>query len=267
MMWLTAGLLFARAVVVEGLIVEVRPAESTVVISHKEIPGVMPAMAMPLKVRNAAELRALRRGMMVTVEMNGGEARRIRVNKARNAIEEDGKQVLLAPPKDAIAQGAQVPDLNFTDHAGVGRHIEEYRGAVVAIQFLYTRCPMAEVCPRLAATFARLQRRFADRKDLVLLSITLDPKHDTPPVLSRYAETWRAGERWRFLTGSEAQIKAAANCFGLVYWPEEGVITHTSSIALIGRSGHLEALVEGLSFTAAQLEDLIANEMQRGASR
>ena len=60
-------------------------------------------------------------------------------------------------------------------------HLSDFRGKVVAVDFIYTRCPLPDVCPRLSADFARLQSRFTG-KDLVLLSITIDPRYDTSEV-------------------------------------------------------------------------------------
>jgi protein SCO1/2 len=266
------GLMVCAAVVcaagstsLDGLVLAVDIEQQRMIVSHKEIPGVMPAMAMPVRVAGK-KLRELRPGMSVRFELvtSGGksEARHLTILRADNSIEQDGKRVPLAAPSGKLAIGQEPPELPLMDQRGRPFLWNELRGKVVAVQFLYTRCPMPEVCPRLAATFAALQRRFAMRmgKDVELVSITLDPVHDTAAELSRYAEIWRGGGHWRFLTGSEEQIKAAAASFGLVYWPEEGVITHTSTVGILGRDGKLAALVEGLSFTARQLGDLIESE-------
>jgi protein SCO1/2 len=143
-------------------------------------------------------------------------------------------------------------------------------GKLVAINFIYTRCPLPEVCPRLAAAFASLQRRF--RSDIpdqfVLLSITLDPEFDTPEVLHRYAASVGARrDGWRFLTGSRRQIDEIARRFGLIHWPEEGVIVHTSVTALIGRDGRLLAFVEGSNYRLEQLADLVAHYLKEVAGR
>ena len=131
------------------------------------------------------------------------------------------------------------------------------KGKMVAINFIYTRCPLPEVCPRLAAQFARLQKRFAG-SEVVLLSVTLDPQYDTVPVLDEYAKRWRAdGQTWRMLTGDLAEVAAVAARFGMVYWPEQGLLTHTSMTGVIDRQGQLRAIVEGSSYQAQQLGDLI----------
>jgi protein SCO1/2 len=109
-----------------------------------------------------------------------------------------------------------------------------------------------------------MQSRFADKigKDLALLSITIDPQYDTPAVLLGYAKIWGAAAGWRFLTGSGPEIEKVARRFGMVYWPEQGLITHTSEMGVISRDGRLAAKISGSCYLAGQLGDLIARELE-----
>jgi protein SCO1/2 len=143
--------------------------------------------------------------------------------------------------------------------------LSDFRGRIVAVNFIYTRCPLPDVCPRLSANFAVLQRRFSRQagKELVLLSITIDPQFDTPAILREYAVRWGArSEVWRFLSGSAPEIQRVAGNFGLVYWPDEGSIGHNSTTSIVGRDGHLAAIVEGSSFRVDQLGDLISRQLE-----
>jgi protein SCO1/2 len=126
---------------------------------------------------------------------------------------------------------------------------------------------LPDVCPRLAANFAVLQRRFASNlgKDLMLLSVTVDPAYDAPPVLAAYARRWRADPNgWLFLTGDVAPLAAQ---LGEVYWTDEGSIGHNSMTSIIGRDGRLRAVVDGAAYRVDQLEHLIMRSLQaeRGA--
>jgi protein SCO1/2 len=89
----------------------------------------------------------------------------------------------------------------------------------------------------------------------------LDPEYDTPEVLSDYAHRWRASPNWLFLTGPPQSIRGVAERYGVIYWPEEGVLTHTSATAVINKDGHLAALLEGSSYTSQQLLDLVAGSL------
>jgi protein SCO1/2 len=95
-------------------------------------------------------------------------------------------------------------------------------------------------------------------RDLVLLTISFDPQYDTPAVLAEYAASQRAGgPGWHFLTGDAASVERVCNAFGIQYWPEEGMITHSLQTAVIDREGKLAATVEGKEFTPRQLGDLV----------
>lgn len=79
-------------------------------------------------------------------------------------------------------------------------------GKIAVINFVYTTC--TTVCPVTSATFAQLQREMGGRlgKDVVLVSITVDPVRDSPARLEQYAQTHDAGEHWLWLTGSKSAV-------------------------------------------------------------
>lgn len=252
------------------MILGVDPAQQTVVISHRDIPHYMPAMSMPFRVRTAAELAGLAPGAqiegMLVVHKSSAYIQHLRRIGGNSVIEDQGDRIVLPNNPDRVSLGATMPDFTLVDQLSQPVHLNDFRGRVVAVDFIYTRCPLPDVCPRLSASFARLQTRFRERigKELILLSITIDPQYDTPQVLLGYAKIWNARpEGWRFLTGPDAEIEVVARRFGMNYWPEEGVITHTSQTAVIDRTGRLAAQVHGSSFTPGQLGDLIEKELEK----
>lgn len=247
---------------VDGLLLDVDVTTRTILVSHRPIAGFMPAMTMPLRVQNARELVPLYRGARVTFELvvSGTESYARKVRKVR------GDAVEFGTPREAVAIGDRVPNFELTAHDGGAVRLADFAGKLVAVNFIYTRCPLPNVCPRLAANFAVLQRRFRERldRDLILLSITLDPQYDTPRVLAQYAKQWQTMPGWCFLTGSTGAIERVARSLGVLYWPEDGILAHTSMTALIGRDGRLRASVEGSSYRADQLAELVARELDEG---
>jgi protein SCO1/2 len=251
----------ARHYRAQGIVLAVDPANQTVTISHRAIPGYMEAMAMPFHVEASAELGQLRPGarvdFQVRVSRQGTLARHLRL------LQSAPGDFPVPQAEGKINIGEPMPDFTLTAQDGRSVKLSSFRGQLVAVDFIYTRCPLPDVCPRLSANFARLQKRFAAR--LVLLSITLDPEYDTPAVLTDYAQRWSADPAtWVFLTGSAEAVRQTAGRFGVVYWPEEGTLTHTSSTAIIDRAGRLAALVEGSSFTSQQLIDLVQAQLGAG---
>lgn len=101
-----------------------------------------------------------------------------------------------------------VPDFALTERSGRRITRDDLRGRVWVADFIYTEC--RETCPTQSLEFAQLQREFAGAADLRLVSVTVDPAHDTPAVLRRYAERYRAGEGWWFLTGDKRDVYCLA---------------------------------------------------------
>ena len=209
---------------------------------------------MPFRAEAARELDPLTPGSRIQFELkvrrSAATVSHIRVQQLATG------DVPIPRAQDRVAVGETMPDFTLTAQDGRAVRLSDYRGQLVAMDFIYTRCPLPDVCPRLSANFARLQKRLGSR--VALLSVTLDPEYDTPAVLSEYAQRWQADPKiWRFLTGQPGDVEKVAGRFGVVYWPEENAITHTSSTAVIDRAGKLAALVEGSAFTSQQLLDLV----------
>ena len=251
-----ASLAFGKTYPVDGVVVAVDPVARTLLVSHRPIAGYMGAMTMPFRAGDAGELRGLHAGMRITFELVvGGKssvARRIRATGLPDEA--------VRPPKERLAIGAAVPGAALIDETGKQVRLTDFLGKVVAVDFIYTRCPLPDVCPRLSANFAAIQKRFAGR-DVVLVSITVDADYDTPEVLAEYARRWgaRAGV-WKFLTGDAGKVAAL---LGEVYWTDEGSIGHNSSTVVVGRDGRLAAILEGSGWRVDQLAGLLRHELEK----
>ena len=246
----------------QGMILAVDPARRQIVISHDRIDGLMPAMTMPFTASPAVALTALKPGMRVTfrLDVSKSATRLVRVTAAKSKPATD---VPIAPAPDAVKPGLAVPDFTLVNQHGAPTRLSDSRGRVTVVDFIYTRCPLPEVCPRLSANFARLGRRFAGQA-VSLVSITLDPQYDTPGILARYAKRWSAKpEQWNFLTGPLEDIQRIAVSLGMAFWPEDGSITHTTRTVVIDKQGRLAAAVEGSSYIVDQLGDLIAHYLEK----
>lgn len=247
---------------------QVDPASSSLTVSHDAIPGYMDAMVMPFHVADPAMLADVRRGDRVGF--------RITVRKRRTTV--DRLTLLSAKPTDAqalqspavprlVALGQLVPDFTLTDHRGRPIALASLRGKVVVVTFVYTRCPLPDYCPRAIANLRAVAERFADRlgEDLALLTITFDPKYDTPEQLAAYARVHKAdGRGWHFLTGTAEETARVCSIFGIEFWPDQGLITHTFQTAVIDRDGRVAATVEGRDYTSRQLGDLLAAFFEQG---
>ena len=102
----------------------------------------------------------------------------------------------------------EVPAFQLTDERGQPFTEQALRGHVTIVSFIFTRCP--NLCPLTSSRMKNLQEKTFDVGDKVkLVSFSLDPAYDTPPVLAAYARRYGADPtRWRFVTGPEATIHA-----------------------------------------------------------
>jgi protein SCO1/2 len=255
-----------------GLVLKVDSANKSIVVSCNAIPGFMEAMTMRLEVADAKELSNLSPGTMIefnlVVDASSSRAESIRVHSYQG-LEPDPlaarRLKLLDRASRTIASkpvsiGEVVPDFTLTGQDGHQVALSKFKGKVVALDFVYTRCALPNFCFRSANNFGNLQRRFHDHmaKDLVLLTITFDPVHDSPDVMQKYARTWKADSNaWHFLTGPEGDVRRVCDLFGEDYFPDEALMDHSLHTAIIDRRGRLAANLEGNEFTSTQLGDLV----------
>ena len=256
---------------VTGIVLNVDRSRNTFTASIQAIPGFMPAMVMPFEVHQSKELDGLAAGTTVefalVVDRTSSHAERIRVVRYQST-EQDPlaanrlkllTQIAGAAPRKMLARGETVPDFTLTNQKRRPVSLSDLRGKVVAINFIYTSCPLPNFCLRIANNFGVLQKRFRARlgRDLVLLTITFDPVHDTPEVLAQYASRWTADPAtWHFLTGPVGDVQRVCHLFGVDAFPDEGLMSHSLHTAIVDRQGKLVANVEGNQFTADQLGDL-----------
>jgi len=179
---------------------------------------------------------------------------------ADDAAQSNPRHFKEVPPRELI-QKWHLPNVELITQDGKKVHFYDdlVKDKVVAINFIYTSCALPNFCLRIANNFGVLQKRFKARlgRDLVLLTVTFDPVHDTPEVLAHYASRWNADPAaWRFLTGSAPDVQRVCHLFGVDVFPDEGLINHSLHTAIINRVGEMVANIEGNRFTAGQLGDL-----------
>jgi len=262
-----------------GLVLGVDKQHRIVTVSCESIPGHMDAMIMPIEVRDAKELDGLTRGAMIefslVVEKENSYAEAVHIKSfesleadplsARRLRLLDGVMDPSLSPDHVLKVGQSAPDFSLFDQNRERVTLSQFAGKVVAITFVYTRCPFPNFCFRLTNNFARLQKRFAGEmgRELILLTITMDPVHDQPEALAKYGRTWNIDPKgWHLLTGPPADVQKFCNRFGVAFYPDEGQLIHSLHTLILDRQGKLVANLEGNEFTAEELGDLVENVMK-----
>jgi protein SCO1 len=101
-----------------------------------------------------------------------------------------------------------VPDVALADQTGAALRTADLAGRVLVANFIFTRCPT--VCPVTSLKMKRLGERLAGEPGVGLVSVSVDPEHDTPAVLREFAARYGADPaRWRFLTGEPGAVRRA----------------------------------------------------------
>lgn len=235
----------ARRYELKGTVVSVDPQQQVVVISHDEIVGYMEAMTMPFTLKQQWAYNVLTRGdhVQATLVVSGDrswlEQLVITQKSETTAGASDASQLtdLGAKPGDDL------PEFSLVNQDARPIRLSHYRGKALVLTFIYTRCPLPDLCPKMTKNFAEIHLALRQKPELYehthLLSISFDYAYDTPQVLRAYGaavigngapETFA---QWEFATGSAPEVQAVAKFFGLVYLPEAGQIIHSLRTAVI----------------------------------
>jgi len=173
---------------------------------------------------------------------------------------------------EALPRIGRAPAFTLTTQDGARLSLDELRGKVTAVTFIYASC--GDTCPLLTAKMAVLQTRlgadFGER--VVFVSITVDPQRDTPAALKQYAQGHGADLRgWVFLTGTPAEIRAVAQGYGVYYKKSaRGDVDHTFLTSLIDSRGTLRVQYLGVRFDPDEmlrdLQSLMREQRAMGAA-
>ena len=260
-----------------GMVLKVDASQKSVVISHDAVSGVMPAMTMPFEVRDVKELNGLVPGAIVSFTLvltkDVGYIERVKTIRYQS-VEQDPISArrlrllanLTGGDRKTLNIGQAVPDFTLINQSRQRVSLGQFKGKVVGVNFIYTSCVLPQFCYRVANHFGVVRDRFKDRmgKDLVLLTITFDPARDTPDVLAQYAKQWKADAKtWHFMTGNSADVEKVCGLFGVDFFADEGLMSHSVRTAVIDRQGVLVANIEGNRYTAAQLGDLVDTALRQ----
>ncbi len=104
---------------------------------------------------------------------------------------------------------SKFPNVPLITHEGkVVRFYDDLiKNKTVMINFMYASC--MDICPGMTANLKQVHKEFGDRigRDIFMYSITLQPEHDTEAVLKSYAQVFKTGPGWTFLTGRKSDIE------------------------------------------------------------
>lgn len=137
------------------------------------------------------------------------------------------------PVADAVAS-----DFALRDQNGRVVRLSAQQGKVVLLTFLYTNCP--DVCPLIASNLAIVLHRLsqAQRQDVRVLAVSVDPAHDTRSAVRRFIAEHRLPSQFHYLIGSADELKPVWQAYNLLVDVKSvELVSHTTYVLLIDRRG------------------------------
>jgi protein SCO1 len=251
----------------KGKVVSVDKAKNKATISHDEITGYMDAMTMEFPIKDTWAMDELAPGSEVRAELVVDKGDYYLEKLAIVALPNPNQTPPPATDKaGGTVEGADLPDFKLTNQDGKRIAMSDFRGKTLAITFIYTRCPIPNYCPLMSIRFSEMAMNLLkdpELKDKVrLLSITFDPKNDTPQVLKNYGAGYYNKDTkpdftlWQLATGSEDDIKKVADFFGLYYQADPGdekVINHSLRTIVVDPQGKVKKVFSGNEWSNVEL--------------
>lgn len=246
-----------------GTVVSIDRAHQQVIVSHEDVPGLMDGMTMSFTLREDSAYDVMRAGDRIeaTLVVDGGrswlEAPII------SHAEADAQPMSPSDTAREPEPGEEVPNFALTNQDGRRIELRDFRGRVLLVTFIYTRCPLPDYCTLMSTNFAAVNRALQQSLELApkvhLLSVSFDTDYDTPKVLRSYGAAHTGNysaekfERWEFATGKPEEIERMAKFFGLVYDRQGEQIVHSLRTAVIAPDGKLYKLYRGNEWKPEEL--------------
>jgi len=247
---------------IRGVVVSTDAAKGAVTLDSEAIPGYMEAMIMPYSLRNPGIISELHPGDTITADLFTSDSE----SALDNIVIVGQAKADYKPPVayKPLNPGDPVPDFKFLNQSNKLIHISQFRGQVLLVTFIYTRCPLADYCPRMSRNFARLDQLLATDFDLYskthLLSVSFDPTYDTPTVLRSYGSAYTGRYmdekflHWDFAAPPQKELPNVLKFFLVGTTPEKDrTITHSLSTIVIDPNGKIYKWYPTNDWTPEQL--------------
>ncbi len=250
----------------QGRVVAVDSGSREITVAHEDIPGLMQGMTMPFQVAHGEDwiFGKIAPGDNIHATLvisDHAELQDISFTKTSDT-ENDGTSKVRIPQAGDI-----VPDFTFVNQSGKAAHLSQFRGKPLLLTFIYTRCPVPDFCLLMSNNFSEVLRELqatSSFEKTQLMSISIDPEYDRPPVLRGYGKRYVGSvdpnfQHWQFVTGTPQEIRSAADFFGLSYNQNRGQIVHTLRTVLIGADGKIVKVYSGNQWKPSEVaRDFVA---------
>lgn len=252
----------------KGTIVSVDKTGKKVAVDHEEIPGYMSKMTMDFPVKDEVILNDLKPGSLITAVLvvDNPNGKFWLENIVTTSAPGPGDKPL--PVKEeAAAIGKPMIDFSLIDQDNNPISLKDFAGKSWAVTFIYSECPLPDFCIAMSKHFSDAANKIAENDDLTentrLLSVSFDPKRDTPERLKSYGLGYLGKDSkaadfkiWKLAAGKDEEIRKIADFFGLRYEVDEKDNTqfnHSLRTAVISADGKVKKVFSGNNWTVDEL--------------
>jgi protein SCO1 len=233
---------------VRGVVVSTDATKGELTLDTEAIPGFMDAMTMPYTLKNPGIISELHPGDTVTATLFASDTSDV---LDQIVIVGQAKADYVPPVQyKPLTPGEAVPDFKFLNQSGKLIRLSQFRGKVLLVTFIYTRCPLATFCPRMSRNFAEIDKTLATDPALYqkthLLSVSFDPDYDTPAVLRSYGGAYTGNytretfAHWDFAAPPKKELPQVLQFFLVGVTPGENhTLTHSLSTIVLTPDGKI----------------------------
>ena len=228
---------------------------SHVTLAGDNVPGFMDAMTMSYKLKDPSAVSELHPGDRITATILADKEpdgfHNVQLDDI--VIIAQGRADYLPPVHYHVpTPGDVVPNFKLLNQSDRTIDFAQFKGKVLLITFIYTRCPLPDFCVRMSRNFAEIDKALAKDPALYaqthLISISFDPTYDTPKVLRSYGGAYtglytkETFKHWDFAAPSKKELPAITQFFNVgITAGNSKTLTHSLSTVLIGKDGKVIA--------------------------
>lgn len=140
-----------------------------------------------------------------------------------------------------------IPPFSYVDQDSTVITNDVLAGKAYVADFFFTSCPT--ICPKVKQQMLRLQDQFNNPEALQFLSLSIDYRRDSVPVLSRYADKLGiSSDQWHLVQLQKEQVDKVANQYFNIAFEDDdapGGFDHSGRLILIDKNGHVRAHCNG----------------------
>lgn len=249
-----------------GRVISKQSATQQLIIDNDDIPGFMAAMTMPYAVKDPDGFQRVQPADVIRADVIVEQPGKFWLEHLTVIGKASSRATVEGPAPQVLMIGDRVPDVPMVNQDGKTLHFAQFKGKFLLLTLVYTRCPFPDYCPLLSRQFAAIQKELAknpdDYKKTHLMSITLDPNYDKPPVLREYGLSYlehdpKGFEHWDFVSTTPADLQKLTESFGLSYSEQNSQINHSLNTILLAADGTVADMWPGNEWQTSEVLDVM----------